>query len=400
MNWRNNERFQHRWIIGKTGVGKTTLLLNLALADIEAGDGLLFIDPHGDAIDTILSLFPKRRAEDLVLFDPSEWEWPTAWNPLQGITPERKAFVASSMLDTFKSVWNYTDLTTPTLDQTLYNGIASLLDVPDGSLLGLKFMLTSETYRTQVKGHITDPIIKDFWNDFELLPAKDKREMVRSTLNKIGHLLSDPRIRHTIGQSKSAFDLENVLNKGKVLLCRLPQGKLGLQKTSIIGSLLLAQVHATALERSKGVPFHIYIDESHHFAGPSLMEMLSGIRKFNVSLTLANQYLDQMSKPFQSAVIGNVGTKVGFRSGTTDSDRLLSEFPSNNVEFPLSELPPHTARIITPSDSYTMEMDDLAGTPDEGLADKLRKQSRRKYGSPRDHVEKKLLATIERMQNG
>lgn len=389
MDWHHSQRFRHTWIIGQTGTGKSTFLINQALSDIQRGDGVCFVDPHGDAVDTVLSLFPQERRGDVIVYDPSDDDYPIAWNPLHGVPCERRAFVASAVVDGLKSVWHYT-IPTPQLDQILYNTTAALLDVPDGSLLGIYAMLTREAYRARVIGHVSDPVVRDFWGGFDALSDRDKREMTRSTLNKIQWLMADPRIRNSLAQPRSAFDLTEVMAERRVLLIRLPHGRLGQQKANTVGALLLAHLHSAALSRSDREPFHIYIDECHHLGTPTLMEMLSGIRKFAVSLTLSTQYLGQLKDELQSALIGNVGTKIAFRTGIEDARRLEDEFFVDNLESSLAELPPHVARIVTPTVSFTTPIADLDGYFDEKIRRRIANQSRRSYASPRKHVEERI----------
>ncbi len=393
------DRFRHTHILGASGTGKTTLLVNTALDDIGRGEGICFLDPHGDAIDDILARIPKRRAKDVILFDPSDYEWPVAWNPLSTIPQESRAFVASSILTSAKAIWEYT-IPTPVLDEVLYASTAALLDTPGGTLLGMKFLLTSPKYRKHVRSYIKDPIVKDFWGDFENLPEKDKREMTRSTLNKIRYLLADPHVRNTIGQKKSAFVLEKVMSDSKMLLVRLPQGRLGLEKTRMLGALLLSQVHTTALRRTGRTPFHVFIDECHDFATPTLYEMLSGIRKFGVSLTLANQYLDQLPRKLLSAILGNVGTRIIFRVGIEDSERLHRTIPHDNTEPMLHELAQYEARIFTGSSMSRNVYPPLPGGFNAESARKIANKSRISYASPRADVEAKIDKMLGRMKCG
>lgn len=388
-------RYLHRYIIGKTGTGKSTTLINLMLKDIAAGDGVFFIDPHGDDAITLLNRIPKKRRNDVILFDLSDRERPIGFNVFENVSDERKPFVASSIVDTFKSIWGYTNIATPVLDQYLYNATAALLDYPGATLIHMKFMLTSAEFRKRVIEHITDPVIRDFWqHDFAALTEKEKRETTLSTRNKLGMLIADPRIRNVLGQ-RSAFTMEEVL-RGKILIARLPQGKLGIQKTAVIGSLLLATLHSAILDREDRSPFHIYIDECHHFATPTLIEMLSGIRKFGVSLTLAHQYLDQLPIPARNAILGTVGTKIAFRVGVKDAQYLETEFIIDGLNASIADLPQHVARISAPHGDYDQEMPTL---PEESDPEGYRKAvafSQRHYGKDRD----KIQASIERIIGG
>lgn len=394
MDWHQQYRFRHTYILGASGTGKSTTLQNFALDDITAGSGLLFIDPHGDDIDALLANIPKERRADVILYDPSDHLHPVGFNPFYNIPLDRRPLVASTLVDTMKAMWDYTGFPTPDLDQVIYNATAAMLDMPDGTLLGMKFLLTSEHYRARVLPFVTDPIVSDFWRDFNVLEPKRQDEKTKSTLNKLGALLSDPRVRNSIGQPESAIDLTDILNTGKILLVRVPQGQLGIQKARMIGSLILASVHAAALARTSTVPFHIYIDECHHFAGPTLIEMLSGIRKFNVSLTLAHQYVEQLPIDIRSAVFGNVATKICFRVGSRDAELLKHEFFSNHSIQGIDQLPFREVRVKHPAVSRADQ--EFETLPHQPLPDNPRARrsianlSRRTYALPRASVQRRL----------
>lgn len=263
-------RHLHTYILGTTGSGKSTLQKSIILSDIAAGDGVFFIDPHGFDTDDLIGRVPKNRISDIILFDPSDHHFPIAWNPLGGVPKDEIPFVASSIVDTIKDAWDYGAVSTPTLDQYLYNGTYALLEARQ-PLLGLKFMLTSQKYRQSVLGAVSDPIILDFWqNDFSAMSEKDRRDTTRSTLNKIGALLSDARIRNVLGQTDGAFSFPEVIRDRRIFLAGLPQGRLGIQKTKLIGSLLLTQFHLAALARDTDHMVHIHLDELHTFAGQNL----------------------------------------------------------------------------------------------------------------------------------
>jgi len=202
----------------------------------------------------------------------SDQAFPLGFNMLHNVPMDKRALIASSLVDAFKASWGYT-IATPDLDQFLYMGLSALLDMPDATLLGLKFILTpTSPYRNKVLSYIKDPIVKDFWaTDFEQhFSDKDKKEKTQSTLNKIRALVSDPTIRNVIGQKKSSFNLSDIIKDKQILLVSLPQGKLGIEKSRLIGSLLLAHLHHTAMAGSR-TPFHVYLDEAHHFGTSTLI---------------------------------------------------------------------------------------------------------------------------------
>ncbi len=214
----NRRRFSHTWVIGKTGVGKSTALVNWTLQDIMNGEGITFFDPHGDAAHDILLHIPPKRRNDVILYGPADQNYPISFNILDRLHPDRKPFVASSVVDAFKSIWGYSWV--PQLEQFLYNGVAALLDTPDATLMGLKFLITSSEYRRRVISHTKDPVINDFWKtDFEeLIPEREQRERTLSTLNKIGALISDPAIRNSIVQSRTALDLKDNIDNEQIFI--------------------------------------------------------------------------------------------------------------------------------------------------------------------------------------
>ena len=391
----NDRRFSHTWVIGKTGVGKSTALIRWAVDDILAGDGVAFFDPHGDAAEAIMRHVPKWRRGDVVYFNP--YELAIGFNPFDTVPEERKAFAASAIVDTFKSVWGYGDIATPALDQFLHNGARALMDMPDGTLFGLKFLLTSPTYRRRVISHITDPTIADFWRtDFEEhMPEREQRKRTLSTLNKIGALIADPAIRACIAQPRSRLDLKAIIETGKVLIVSLPQGQLGIEKSALIGSLILSQLHLAALTRSVNrQPFHIYVDECHQFGASTLPEMLSGIRKFGVSLVLAHQYLDQLSRKLKAALLGTTGTIVAFRIGAKDVDLIEPEFRLTRDDDSLCELQPFTAYARTGLQTHKLVMPEIESREYPGAPNRIRNLSRCQYAADREHVESRLARFI------
>lgn len=378
----NDRRFSHVWAIGKTGVGKSTALIRWALEDISRGDGIAFFDPHGETAEALLGLIPKSRWSDVIWFCPPDF--PIAVNPFDTVPEERRSFAAAALVDAVKAAWGYADFATPTLDMFLYNGARALIDMPDGTLFGLKFLLTSKTYRKRVLSYCRDPVIADFWRtDFEThMPEREQRERTLSTLNKIGALIADPLIRHCIARPKASVDLRKVIEEGKILIVSLPQGRLGLDKASLIGSLVMSQLQLAALARPEGRrrPFHIFADECHCFGASTLAEMLSGIRKFSVSLTLANQYLDQLPMKLRSALIGTTGTMVAFQLGASDAATLEPEFKLYPGDYSLCELAPYRAYTRSGMLTQLLTMSPIEDVPSQTTIRKLKNLSRARYG--------------------
>ncbi|PHP65444.1 hypothetical protein CSC94_18975 [Zhengella mangrovi] len=390
MELPTTHRFQHRAILGKTGTGKSTCMRALMLDDIARGDGLFYLDPHGEDADRLLERIPPKRRTDVILFDPCDDDNAQPINLIGEIAPPWRPFLASSLVDTFKSIWGYDQIATPVLDQYLHNAIAALLDRPGATLIDIHFMLTSQSFRDETVSLIQDPAIRSFWaDDFAAMSERERRETTRSTLNKIGALLADPRMRSVIAYPKSRIDLGAVLKTRKILIARLPQGRLGLHKTRILGSLLVARLHMAALAREGRNPFHLYLDECHHFAPGTLAEMLSGIRKFGVSLTLCHQYMAQLSPVLREAILGTVGTKIVFRVGLADAEALRHEFPPDQLAFSVAETPPLVAEISSPDGRSRLRLIDFGddAPANRETARRIRAYSRRHHSIKRARVE-------------
>lgn len=382
---------EHTHIIGKTGTGKSTLTKQHVINDIIRGDGVLYLDPTGHDIDDILNYIPRSRRKDTILFDPSDYEYPLAWNPLEDIDTEHTPFAASAMLESFKDAWGYTSMVTPTLDQYLYTTIVALIEARE-TLVGIKFMLTNNDFRRDTLQRVSDPFIKDFFNDYEAMTSKERRDETRSTLNKIGLLLTDTRIRYVIGQRKSAFSMFDILS-GKILLVRLPVGKLGMQKTAVLGSLMLSQFYQSALQRPATIPFHVYIDRCDLFGQKTLIEMLSMGAKYNLSLTLSHQYLAQLSPELQTAILGNTATQIVFTVSNADAAELVAVHGQDNVNIPVNELPRFTAGVFRGRRLADRRVIEKLGTLYPKSQADIRTDMRRNFSRPRSQVAKAIAAT-------
>lgn len=390
----NTRRTTHTWVLGKSGVGKSTALVRWAIDDIHADDGVVFFDPHGDAAETILHHISPRRRGDVLFYNPADREHPIGFNILDSVPEDHRPFIASSVVDAFKSVWG--NSWGPQLEMFLYAGIAALLDVPGSTLVGLKFLITSQTYRNRVLRHISDPAVRDFWEtDFaEHMPEREQRERTLSTLNKIGALIADPTIRNSIGQPKTAINFRDILDHQKILIVSLAQGELGIAKSSLLGALLLSNLHLTALGREERSPVHVYVDECHHFGTTTVTEMLSGIRKFGISLVLAHQYTEQLPRELQAALIGTVGTIVAFRLGVTDTDILEREFALTRDDTPFTQLQPFRAYAKSDDTTWYLYMPEIERARYESSFRKIQNAARFRHASSRAKVEARIARFI------
>src|SRR5450756_1136897 len=265
------DRRQHLYVIGKSGTGKTTLLRNLIMQDIEAGHGVGVVDPHGDLINDILEHIPRRRIEDVVLFNPADAEFPVGFNPLGAASDRHLA--ASGIVGAFKSIWG--EFFGPRMEYILYAAVAALLECENVSLLGLPRMLTDKRYRSWVMRQVKDPVVRSFWeNEFENYSEKFAQEAIAPIQNKVGQLLMSPLLRNILGQVKSRIDARYVMDNGKIFLADLSKGKLGADKSNLIGALLVTEFQLAAMSRAD-VPererrdFFLHVDEFQSFATDS-----------------------------------------------------------------------------------------------------------------------------------
>ncbi len=368
------------WLFGMSGTGKTTELVRRALKDIDAGNGVLFVDPDGSAIDAILSRFPKRRRA--LIIDPTDIDYPVGFNPLSDI--ENKPLVVSLLKDTVKALWRYDRVPTPVMDRVLYNTLSALLEYPEATLLHVEPMLTDSRFRQRVLERVSDPVLLRKWAYWTTKKKKDWDQLIGSTENKAGEFSEDPRIRNIIGQP-STFNLRRMISGMNVILLRLPHGQLG-NKAAMFGSLFLAHLLATAQIRKTVLPFHVYIDDCHHFDTPVLAQLLSSASRLGLSITVANQYLSQLSPDLRSALIANSGTRLMLRCGIEDSEFLHRTIPHNNTMPMLHDLSDFDA--IRFDGSLVHEV--LSAISTNGRTArriKVVEQSRRRYGRKRGNVE-------------
>ncbi len=335
------DRRHHMYIIGKTGSGKTTLLRNLIVQDLEAGRGVGVLDPHGDLASELLDLIPPWRTSHVAYFDPADREFPVGLNILRSVHPDSHHLVASGLVDAFKNIWR--EFWGPRLEYILYASAAALLEVGGATLLGVQRILTDVRYRRWVLRQVKDPAVLSFWlNEFEKYDKRFLREAIAPIQNKVGQLLMSPLARNILGQVSPRLDIDFFMDTKRIFIANLSKGRLGEDKSNLLGSLLATQFQLAAMGRAivpedEREDFHLYIDEFQNFTTESFAHMLSEARKYRLSLTLSHQYTAQLSERVRHAVFGNVGTLVSFRVGESDGRSLAREFgggfqPQNFVE--------------------------------------------------------------------
>ena len=394
----DSQRLRHIYMLGKSGMGKSTTLVNWAIKDIREGRGCVFIDPHDDDAEILLSLIPPNRRRDVIYFNPAEF--PISLNVLDGVSEDSRAFVASSIVDTIKTVFHMNNA--PNVEMFVYTAVAALLETPGATLLGLNYMLTKPTYRNRVIQKIQDPIIRDFWKDFfaNHMTEKEQRDRTLSTLNKIITLIGDPKIRYCIGQSKSAFNFTEVIDQNKIFIASLPQGRLGIKKASIIGSLLLAHFHTAALARTKGnrALFPVFINEAHHFINETICEGLTGLRKFGVSFVLSHQSMTgQLTPDLRAAVMSGIDTLVAFKLGPDDADELARQFDHIKPD-DLMRLSQHRALVRAGETTIELTMPNLAGKRYPASPRRIRDNCRSQYSRPLEAIKAEIAAFMAAME--
>ncbi len=401
---RELDRRRHVYIIGKTGMGKSTLLENMIFSDILAGKGVGVIDPHGDLAEAIIRYVPKNRTNDVIVFDPADRDFPIAFNMLEGKNAEQRGLIASGLIGVIKKL--NIDSWGPRLEHFLRNTILALVEAPDTTMLGITRMLVDRHYREKVLHFVQDPMVQSFWKtEFSALQPAKLAEAVGPIQNKVGQFLSTPIIRNIVGQPKSTLDLRFAMDSGKIVIVNLSKGKIGEDNSAMLGSLLITKFQIDAMSRadveeSKRPDFSLFVDEFQNFATDSFATILSEARKYHLSLTMANQYVAQMSEEVAAAVFGNVGSLISFQVGVDDAKVFAEQFDEEKVEpIDLVNLPKYTVynRILVdgmptpvfsgqtlPPPKFSIE-DDL-----DERAEKIVRFSRQRYAKPREVVESKI----------
>ena len=327
------DRTRHVYVIGKTGMGKSTLLENMAAQDIANGEGMAFIDPHGKTAELLLNYVPEHRIKDVLYFAPFDLEHPISFNVLEDVGFDKRHLVVSGLMSTFKKIW--LDAWSARMEYILTNTLLALLEVPGSTLLGVNRMLADKEYRKMVVEKVKDPSVKSFWVDeFAKYTDKFAAEATPAIQNKIGQFTNNPLIRNIIGQPKSSFDLRKMMDENKIIIINLSKGRVGEANANLLGSMLITKIYLAAMSRAdvsdrelqKLPNFYLYVDEFQSFANESFADILSEARKYKLNLTIAHQYIEQMSEEVRAAVFGNVGTMITFRVGAFDAEILEKEF--------------------------------------------------------------------------
>lgn len=398
-----DDRTRHMYIIGKTGMGKSTLIENMVVQDIQNGEGFAFIDPHGKSAALILDYIPPERLKDVVYFAPFDVENPISFNVLEDVGPEKRHLVANGLMSAFKKIWG-PETWSARMEYILMNALLALLEYPGSTLLGVSRLLTDKVYRKKVVDNIKDPSVKSYWVDeFAKYSEQYAKEAVPGIQNKLGQFTSNPLIRNIIGQPHSSFDLRKMMDERKIFIVNLSKGQLGEGNANLLGGMIITKIYLAAMSRAdltegdlKKLPnFYMYVDEFQSFANESFADILSEARKYKLALVVAHQYIKQMDEKVADAVFGNVGTQIMFRVGAPDAEVLEKEYApvftaEDMVSLGFTQI--YLKLMIDGVASHpfsAVTMGPIA-PPKKSLREEVLKSSQELYGHPRGDVEKKI----------
>jgi Type IV secretion-system coupling protein DNA-binding domain len=393
-----DDRRRHMYVVGKTGMGKTTLLENMVLNDIYAGHGVGLVDPHGDFAEKIIDFIPANRINDVVYFNPADMNYPIGFNILETVNPEHKHLVASGLMGVFKKIWP--DVWSARMEYILNNTILALLDYPDTTLLGINRLLADENYRDKVVNNLQDPVVRAFWEtEFANYNDKYKQEAVAPIQNKIGQFLSASIIRNIVAQVKSRINIREIMDTQKIFIMNLSKGRVGEDNSRLLGGMLITKIQLSAMERvdtpeKDRKDFFLYVDEFQNFATESFANILSEARKYRLGLTMAHQYMEQLDETVLAAVIGNVGSLITYRVGSTDAAILVKEFTPTFTEEDLVNLPKFNIYLKLMIDGVSSRPFSALTLPPigtvTGSAERVIRVTHERYGTPREKIEEKI----------
>ncbi|MDD5340886.1 MAG: type IV secretion system DNA-binding domain-containing protein [Patescibacteria group bacterium] len=395
--WRFDRR-QHIYIIGKTGVGKTKLIELLTRADILDGFGVCVIDPHGDLINSLLDYIPEGRLKDVVLIDPTDTNFPVAFNPLKKVAPEARQLVASGLLEVFRK--QFGDLWTSRLEHVCRFTILALLEYEEATLADISKMLTNPKFRQEVIPRISDSVVRHFWSlEFNSWSERFDNEAIIPLVNRMGQFLANPLVRNTFAQKENKINFDELINSSKIILVNLSKGIIGEDNTELFGSILITSIYQAAMRRAK-IPssersdFYLYVDEFQNVATQTFLNLFAESRKYGLNITVSHQYLGQVTPKMRDTIFGNTGTIISFRLGGEDAERLNKEFAPVCKEEDLINLGQRefVIKLLIAGNSY----DPFAGETLEVEAtktshkDQIINYSRSKYSRPINELEQEM----------
>ena len=401
---KHDDRARHMYVIGKTGMGKSTLLENLAIQDIQDGRGLAFIDPHGSTAEKLLDYVPPERVNDVIYFAPFDLDYPISFNVMEDVGEDQRHLVVSGLMSAFKKLFGEESFS-DRMQYILQNTLLALLEYPDYTLLGVNRMLTDKAYRNKVVANVTDSSVKAYWTqEFANYTERFAQEATPAIQNKIGQFTSNPLIRNIIGQTKSSFDFRKIMDTKRILIVNLSKGRLGETNSNLLGSMLITKLYLTAMSRANISgpelrllpPFYLFVDEFQSFANESFANILSEARKYKLSLTIAHQYIEQMAEEVRAAVFGNVGSIITFRVGPFDAEILEKIFFPTFTKEDLVNLgfaQTYLTLMIDGVGSPPFSAVTIAPIPllQDSQKEKIIEHSRQTYAKPRGAVETEIV---------
>ena len=393
-----NDRRRHLYVVGKSGSGKSKLLELLIYDDIMNNKGVCVLDPHGDLVDNVLRYIPRERMNDVVVFDPSDTQFPIAFNPLEEVPEEQKMQLTIGIIEIFKKLFgnNWSDR----LEHVLRYTLLALLDSPNTTVLSILKMLTDKNYRQKIVARINDNVVKSFWvSEFAAWSEKFDADAITPLLNKVGQFVATNMMRNVVGQPITKFDIREIMDEEKILLMKVSKGLLGEENSSLLGSMIITKIYQAAMSRAdtpeeERTDFYFYVDEFQNFATDTFYEILSEARKYRLNLTIAHQYMGQLSDKIRSTVFGNVGSMVSFRVGAEDAVILAEEFAPIFKERDIINLGVRefytkmsvNGEIREAFSGRTLDVPEVTND----LSKEIIKQSREKYCLPKTEVEEIL----------
>jgi CxxC-x17-CxxC domain-containing protein len=401
---KRKDRRQHVYILGKSGTGKSVLMFNMIIQNIQNGEGVCMVDPHGENVEAILSAIPRHRLKDVIYFNPADADYHIGFNVLELIDPQYKHLVASGLMGIFTKIW--ANAWSARMEYILNNTILALLDTPGTTLLGIPRMLVDKDYRQKIISNLKDPVIKAFWvHEYEAWQDKFRNEAIAPIQNKVGQFLSTSIIRNVVGQTKSTINIFDMMNEGKIFLVNVSKGRIGEDNSALLGGMIITKIQLAAMERVR-IPeenrkdFYLYVDEFQNFVTDAFAGILSEARKYRLNLTVAHQYTAQLisdkSSAVRDAVFGNVGTIIVFRVGADDADFLEKEFEPEFVPQDIVNLPNYKVYMKLMIDGVTSRPFSAKTLPqmvkggDRKIEQEVIESSRKLYCKSKEEVEREI----------
>ena len=394
------DKRRHIYSIGRTGMGKSVFMENQIYQDIANGEGVCVVDPHGDLARKCLSFVPKSRIEDVVYFDPSDIDRPMGLNMLEFDNPEQKDFAVQEMVAILYKL--FADFIGPRFEHIVRNSMLAIMDHPDGgTLVEMMRILTDDDYRDECLEHVTNPLVRAFWQEEMAQQVQfHKSEMLGPVLSKFGRFVSNDMMRNIIGQTKSSFNIREIMDKKKILLINLAKGKVGDINCNLMGMIIVSKILMAALARTdmpedEREDFYLYVDEFQNFATESFATILSEARKYHLNLNVTHQYVGQLKEEIQKAVFGNVGTFISFRIGAPDAELVTKEFKPQFDETDLLNLEKYTCYVKLLVDGvatkpFSMHTYPPVHAKGKDHTDQIIQLSRLRYGRGRKEVDEEI----------